>query len=62
MVGVVLLFLKLSGKAWSRRQELIAAQGRRRSYRVLEAARGRDIGGIMQQLLEDRLASNIASA
>ena len=54
MVGLIAAFLKLSGKAWSRKQQQLASRGGTRSYRVLEAARGTSIRYAMHDILEAR--------
>ena len=51
MVGVIALFLQLSGEKWTRRQESLAAQQQKRSYRVLEAARGTGLQQAFSRLL-----------
>ena len=52
MVGVIAAFLQLSGEKWTRRQEALAAKTGKRSYRVLEAARGTIVLGALLRILE----------
>ena len=44
--------LQLSGAQWDRQRQLQAAQGKARSYRVVEAAKGSDLNNFYRALLE----------
>ncbi len=51
MLGLFAKFLLYSGAKWVQRQEAEACKGNRRSYRILEAARGQDVSATMDALV-----------